>query len=78
MRNEAKLKTEPINVLQSKADAKIDQLRQALDGMAKRLQEPESQLKEERHRTPSYLPQRPRCLGRMWDQKCYMHRESVL
>ena len=74
------VKAEPINVLQPKADARIDQLQHALENMTKRFESLESQLQEERRRTPSYPPppRRPRRPGggRTRDQKCFMCGEE--
>ena len=73
---EVKVKSEPINVLQTKVDTKVDQLQRALEDMTKRFEALESQLKEERRRNPPPgRPQRP--MGsRRRDQKCFLCGEE--
>ena len=73
---EVKVKSEPINVLQTKVDAKVDQLQRALEDMTKRFEALESQLKEERRRNPP--PGRPRrpMGSRRRDQKCFLCGEE--
>lgn len=63
MRHEANVKSEPINVLQPKAEARIDQLHMGQEDMTKWFEMLESQLKEEECQTPLYPPCRTRRPG---------------
>ena len=72
--HEAKVKSEPINAVQPRADAKVDQLQRALEDMTKRFEALESQLKEERRRAPAYPLRRLRRTGgpRGRGQNCFL------